>query len=1223
MSTHHDRRAAIAEGGRFRILSSLGSGGTCEVWRVRDGEHGDIVALKALRRLDATSLYRLKREFRLLSGIEHPNLVQYYELIGGVDEHDWLVTMEYVAGSDFLTWCRGKRKKGVSESSRTASYESSLPSQDIDLAEECLPKAASNGNGLPDLMRLRSAMRQLVEGVAAVHRAGQIHRDLKPGNVMVTPAGRAVILDFGLVAEADQDYTEGTMTDQIAGSAAYMAPEQAVGHRLTEAADWYAVGVMLYEALTGAWPYSGHVYRMLRAKQELDPVPPRVLVPECPEDLNQLCMALLHRDPERRPVVHQTRAALRGREVRVGFRPKEVGLHFRDSAMARMERALDATREGQLTVLELQGVTGSGRTALLREFVRRARNSGEVSFLKARCFPWEKVKLAVVDGLVDNLTRVLRRMDNRRVSRRFADPDLAYAIQAFPALERVSALSTDFVDVSDEPKEEIIQRGVATIGRTIGRLMAYKTVVLVVDDAHLAPIESARAFAYMIHQAGRGRLMVVLASDAENTGPMSRWLIPELTGLGARHHSVELTPLSMSACKSLAAAWLSLPEDDRNVAMLANESGGNPGQLYRLARQMVGLAERPGVVNAVVVSQVRGLPPGTMALLQVLCVADEPIPIEVLVLATRLGDEPAQHVSALLALGLMIEIPRQGRVVEAAGHELSEWVRSGMSGEMQRSAHMALANALEGHGGAHPLSLVRHFSLGGARQKAGVMAWMAGREALHGGRVSEAGRLLEQALQLGEWSAREERSVWIHLGQSRVMSGRCLDGAEAFKRVVELSHPADQARAGLQVARLQVTGGRVLEGEVAIEESLTRAGLPSFLGKGMATDVIRTARLWMSSRPDPLRSMERLDVLQNVCDHLYYVSPWRLRPYQTAWNRLAIAEEHPRHILLSGVCGLYLEPNPDTWKQLAQEIRGLDSGAIYTQSLLQGVGALVRGGFLDEAAQWLESMDGLLDLNRVRLSWRRLALQVLRVQVRLERGQVREALEEYRTLEQRVMRGPSDLTAASAAANVDLWFNILAGNPSLSVSSLESWIERLDNATGSLQLFEVWLALGLARLCTGDLAGVEKVIETVQEMDEGQALSQVVLAYKLNRLTALLYLHPGKAGEKGSGQKAGAAIKGLSRSQASNAVRWGRALEACRLAGKGDDWQKVISEVAEDSGNAVLAGLAARAGRCGRRDRAGVRVVEGRLQGMNIADPEQVQSWLLPGLPTSHAAKKR
>ena len=108
--------------------------------------------------------------------------------------------------------------------------------------------------------------------------------------------------------------------------------------------------------------------------------------------------------------------------------------------------------------------------------------------------------------------------------------------------------------------------------------------------------------------------MVVLASDAENTGPMSRWLIPELTGLGARHHSVELTPLSMSACKSLAAAWLSLPEDDRNVAMLANESGGNPGQLYRLARQMVGLAERPGVVNAVVVSQVRGLPGLSMKL---------------------------------------------------------------------------------------------------------------------------------------------------------------------------------------------------------------------------------------------------------------------------------------------------------------------------------------------------------------------------------------------------------------------------------------------------------------------------------------------------------------------------------------------------------------------------------------------------------------------------------
>lgn len=822
MSTHHDRRAAIVEGGRFRVLGSLGTGGTCEVWRVRDGEHGDVVALKALRRLDATSLYRLKREFRLLSGLEHPNLVQYYELIGGVDENDWLVTMELVEGTDFLTWCRGQKQRGSKHTTSTALFEHDMPSQDSDLSQECLPDAKPNGNHLPDMMRLRSAMRQLVEGVSAVHRAGQLHRDLKPGNVMVTPAGRAVILDFGLVAEADQDYTEGTMTDQIAGSAAYMAPEQAVGIRLTEAADWYAVGVMLYEALTGEWPFTGHVYRMLRAKQELDPVPPRVLVPDCPEDLNELCMALLHREPERRPVVHQIRAALRGNEVKLGFRPKEVGVHFRDPAMMRMARALDSACGGQLTVLELSGVAGSGRTAMLKEFVRRGRASGQVRFLKARCFPWEQVKLSVVDGLVDNLTRVLRRMDNRRIANKFSDPDLAYAMHAFPSLERVSALSTDFIDVSEAPKDAILERGVAAIGRTLGRLMVYGPVVLVIDDAHHAPIESARAVARMVQEAGAGPLMVVLASDSDNPGPMNRWLLPELSALGATHHRVSLKPLSLPASKALAAAWLSLPEDNADVQMLAHESGGNPGQLYRLARRMVGLVDRPGSVNSIVVSQVQGLPPATLALLQVLCVADEPLPVEVLVAATELGDDPAQHVSALLALGLMVEIPRQGRVVEAAGHELAEWIRSGMSNAMQRSAHMALAGALQGYGGADPLSLVRHFALGGARQQAGVMAWMAGREALHAGRVSEAGRLLDQALQLGEWSPRESRSLWIHLGQSLVLAGQCLDAAKAIERAVELSHPADQDRVRMQVAELMVAGGMLADGEGIMDQALTR-----------------------------------------------------------------------------------------------------------------------------------------------------------------------------------------------------------------------------------------------------------------------------------------------------------------------------------------------------------------------------------------------------------------
>src|SRR5262249_1619570 len=93
--------------------------------------------------------------------------------------------------------------------------------------------------------RLRSALKQLVEGVSAIHQAGKLHRDIKPNNVLVTAQGRVVLLDFGLIKEISTDPSHQSF--EIAGTPNYMSPEQAVGLPVTEAADWYAVGVMLYK----------------------------------------------------------------------------------------------------------------------------------------------------------------------------------------------------------------------------------------------------------------------------------------------------------------------------------------------------------------------------------------------------------------------------------------------------------------------------------------------------------------------------------------------------------------------------------------------------------------------------------------------------------------------------------------------------------------------------------------------------------------------------------------------------------------------------------------------------------------------------------------------------------------------------------------------------------------------------------------------------------------
>src|SRR5204863_121591 len=130
-----------------------------------------------------------------------------------------------------------------------------------------------------DVGRLRRTLAQIARALTALHRAGKVHRDVKPANIVVTEHGHAVLVDFGLVVDAADGVRER------AGTLAYMAPEQKAGLPATPASDWYAVGVMLYEALTGERPSSTSSINTLRG----------------PRDLVALAAALVAADPASRP----------------------------------------------------------------------------------------------------------------------------------------------------------------------------------------------------------------------------------------------------------------------------------------------------------------------------------------------------------------------------------------------------------------------------------------------------------------------------------------------------------------------------------------------------------------------------------------------------------------------------------------------------------------------------------------------------------------------------------------------------------------------------------------------------------------------------------------------------------------------------------------------------------------------------------------------------------
>jgi serine/threonine protein kinase len=243
----------------------LGSGGFGVVYQVYDRYREAVLALKTLRRTEGGRLLQFKHEFRVLADISHPNLVNLYELM--FEEGRWFFTMELVEGVDFLHHAR------------------------------------SLGG---DFDRLRRVMRQLADGVSAVHQYGKLHCDLKPQNVLVDSSDRVRILDFGLVTDAPGQDRPGAA---VLFGTPYMSPEQAAALPVSRASDWYSVGVILYQVLTGEMPSPGP-RSAVRDQQMVDPASVACLRPNAPADLCQLAAALLQRNPLLRPTGPQVLRSL-------------------------------------------------------------------------------------------------------------------------------------------------------------------------------------------------------------------------------------------------------------------------------------------------------------------------------------------------------------------------------------------------------------------------------------------------------------------------------------------------------------------------------------------------------------------------------------------------------------------------------------------------------------------------------------------------------------------------------------------------------------------------------------------------------------------------------------------------------------------------------------------------------------------------------------------------
>ena len=243
--------------GDYEILRVLGRGGQGTVYLARDPRLGRRVALKVLTGLGATSpelLARFKREAELASRLEHPGICAIHE--AGVVEDTPFIAMRYLEGE---TLSERIAKFGAREIPSLVSFIDLENDDDREDATVVTDRAAKDVSRTTKIEIRRAA--RLVERVAralhSAHEQGIIHRDVKPGNIFVTPEGDPIVLDFGLARDLDEELAELTRTGDVFGTPAYMSPEQIQGRheRIDRRTDIWALGVVLYECLTGEKPF--------------------------------------------------------------------------------------------------------------------------------------------------------------------------------------------------------------------------------------------------------------------------------------------------------------------------------------------------------------------------------------------------------------------------------------------------------------------------------------------------------------------------------------------------------------------------------------------------------------------------------------------------------------------------------------------------------------------------------------------------------------------------------------------------------------------------------------------------------------------------------------------------------------------------------------------------------------------------------------------------------
>ena len=335
------------------VLGPLGSGGRGMVWRTRRLSDRTEWAVKVLHRTDPAGIARMKAEYRTLARADHPAVVTPERLWASSDSA-WFCMQHIEQGTPLPRWANRARLRD---------------------------RWTEDG-----LARVRPLLRQLVEGIVAIHRTGVVHRDIKPDNILVDAHEQIFLLDLDLAAPP----TDTAIAGRILGTPGYRAPELSLGLPVGTAADWYGLGAVLYELFTGRAPFGRRPRSSLRAQRRRGAPDLAVARPDVPPMLARVVNQLLQSDAQARPQLHELLTQFGARPVRAA-----------ESTLAALRRAHMVPGSW----VDVHGATPQVRRAALSEV-----EPASAWRLSVRFGGVSDAHLGPIDALASGLARLLHQM---------------------------------------------------------------------------------------------------------------------------------------------------------------------------------------------------------------------------------------------------------------------------------------------------------------------------------------------------------------------------------------------------------------------------------------------------------------------------------------------------------------------------------------------------------------------------------------------------------------------------------------------------------------------------------------------------------------------------------------------------------------------------------------------------------------------------------------------